>query len=437
MPGIPLGSSLMHVTSLARIDARIVEDVVDAEAGLHDKHGRVTTQKPSRRIGLARALSKLGYCSRSDASDLIRAGRVRLNGAVRGDPEAPVQMDKDRIEVDGRPLATAAKIYLMLNKPRGVVTTRLGRKGTANRLRVSKDGLPWVAPVGRLDKASEGLLLLTNDSEWAARVQAPATHLYKTYHVQIDRVAEATLLESLSRGVKLEDGDVLRVRKVGILRSGQRNSWLEIVLRLLAEARQERRSVRNEARRGVAAAHALELYGGCAAREQHRRGKPTLPPSRRCRSSNGGLSISARESWSKISSPRPSASRSSRSSFPTGPASASSSTKIKSIPLPGRIEDHGGLSAVPLRQKFETMAESVSAKAHLRRLGQLFSETVLLEIDGNEFYLTFEKGRVIEIKEGPSLKTSWRFALRANGDAAIEVLGSSTSARLPTTYSAW
>ena len=87
-----------------------------------------------------------------------------------------------------------------------------------------------MAPVGRLDKASEGLLLLTNDSEWAARVLAPATHLYKTYHVQIDRVADATLLESLSHGVKLKDGEVLRVRKVGILRSGERNSWLEIVL---------------------------------------------------------------------------------------------------------------------------------------------------------------------------------------------------------------
>lgn len=73
-----------------------------------------------------------------------------------------------------------------------------------------------------------------------------------------------------------------------------------------------------------------------------------------------------------------------------------------------------------LRQKFETMAESISAKAHLRRLGQLFSETVLLEIHGNEFYLTFEKGRVIEIKEGPSLKTPWRFALRANGDALLK-----------------
>lgn len=204
--------------------------MVDAEFGLHDKHGSVTYKKPPRRVGLARALSKLGYCSRSDAADLIRAGRARLNGAVRKDPEIPVQMEKDRIEVDGRPLATAAKIYLMLNKPRGVVTTASDEKGRQTVYAFLKTGLPWVAPVGRLDKASEGLLLLTNDSEWAARVLAPATHLNKTYHVQIDRVADVTLLESLSHGVKLEDGEMLRVRKVGILRSGERNSWLEIVL---------------------------------------------------------------------------------------------------------------------------------------------------------------------------------------------------------------
>jgi 23S rRNA pseudouridine2605 synthase len=201
----------------------------------HGKHGSVTSQKPSRRVGLARALSKLGYCSRSDAFDLIHAGRVRLNGVTRRDPEAPVRLEKDRIEVDGRPVATAAKVYLMFNKPRGTVTTASDEKGRQTVYaflgsEFVKGDQPWVAPVGRLDKASEGFLLLTNDSEWAARVLAPATHLDKTYHVQIDRVADAALLESLARGVKTKDGELLRVRKVRILRGGERNSWLEIVL---------------------------------------------------------------------------------------------------------------------------------------------------------------------------------------------------------------
>ncbi|HKC70513.1 MAG TPA: S4 domain-containing protein, partial [Terriglobales bacterium] len=83
----------------------------------------------SRRIGLARALSKLGYCSRSQAFDLIRAGRVTLNGAVRRDPESPVNLDRDRILVDGHPVAASTSVYLMLNKPRGVVTTASDEKG--------------------------------------------------------------------------------------------------------------------------------------------------------------------------------------------------------------------------------------------------------------------------------------------------------------------
>jgi len=80
-------------------------------------------------VGLARALSKLGYCSRSSGFDLIQAGRVRLNGATQRNPEAPVRWEKDRIEVDGWPVAAAAKVYLMLNKPRGVVTTASDEKG--------------------------------------------------------------------------------------------------------------------------------------------------------------------------------------------------------------------------------------------------------------------------------------------------------------------
>ena len=181
-------------------------------------------------MGLARALSKLGYCSRSDAFDLIQAGRVRLNHAILRDPEAPVRIKRDRIEVDGQPVAPASKVYLMLNKPRGAVTTASDERGRQTVYAFLESNLPWVAPVGRLDKASEGLLLLTNDSEWAGRVLEPAMHLDKTYHVQIGRVADASLLESIALGVKTDDGEFLRAKTVRILRSGTRNSWLEIVL---------------------------------------------------------------------------------------------------------------------------------------------------------------------------------------------------------------
>jgi 23S rRNA pseudouridine2605 synthase len=83
--------------------------------------------------------------------------------------------------------------------------------------------------VGRLDRASEGLLLLTNDSRWGDRIASPASHLDKTYHVQIDRVADQTLLRAMEAGVAAAD-DVLRVKRASLLRSGERNSWVEIVL---------------------------------------------------------------------------------------------------------------------------------------------------------------------------------------------------------------
>ncbi len=185
---------------------------------------------PLKKVGLARAISKLGYCSRSRAAELIRGGRVRLNGALRRDPETPVHIGKDRIEIDGQPLAGTEKIYLVLNKPRGVITSASDEKGRDTVYSCLPAGLPWVAPVGRLDKASEGLLLITNDSEWAARIAAPETHLDKTYHVQISALADEKLLEALRKGIQSDDGEWLNVKRASVLRSGERNSWLEIVL---------------------------------------------------------------------------------------------------------------------------------------------------------------------------------------------------------------
>lgn len=162
--------------------------------------------------------------------ELIHAGRVKLNGAVRRDPETPVHFGKDRIEADGASLAESARIYLALNKPRGVVTTASDEKGRETVYAYLPKNLPWLAPVGRLDKASEGLLLFTNDSAWAARITSPETHLDKRYHVQIGAVADEALLRSLRDGIPTTDGEVLRAKHVRVLRKGERNCWLEIVL---------------------------------------------------------------------------------------------------------------------------------------------------------------------------------------------------------------
>ena len=186
-----------------------------------------------RKIGLARALSKLGYCSRSRAAELIRAGHVRLNSKLARDPEMPVRLELDKIEIDERPVESARKVYLLMNKPRGLVTTASDEKGREtiySILQQSSEPLPWIAPVGRLDKASEGLLLLTNDSEWAAHVAAPETHLEKTYHVQIGTVADEKFIPALTRGVRTKEGDVLSATSCRLLRSGEKNCWLEIAL---------------------------------------------------------------------------------------------------------------------------------------------------------------------------------------------------------------
>lgn len=176
-------------------------------------------------------LSKRGVCSRSEAERLIRAGRVVVDGRICVDPERRTHPHAADIVVDGRSIAVAdAFIYLMLNKSRGLVTTRSDERGRATVYDCLRDSdLPWLAPVGRLDQASEGLLLFSNDSGWAARINAPESHVPKTYHVQIDRPPDAMLLSALRDGVS-DRGERLEAERVDHLRSSRKGGWLEIVL---------------------------------------------------------------------------------------------------------------------------------------------------------------------------------------------------------------
>jgi 23S rRNA pseudouridine2605 synthase len=180
--------------------------------------------------GLARVLSKHGCCSRAQAEALIRAGRVRVGGRVCTDPERRTALDAADIEIDGVRIQRAAAVHIMLNKPRGLVCTRSDERGRATVYDCLRESdLPWLAPVGRLDQASEGLLLLGNDPAWAAAITDPDSHLVKTYHVQIDRPADDTLLAQLRDGV-VDAGETLNLVDVHGLRSGGRTSWLEIRL---------------------------------------------------------------------------------------------------------------------------------------------------------------------------------------------------------------
>lgn len=182
-------------------------------------------------VSLARAMSKLGICSRSQAEQAIRDGRVRVNGRKTTDITKRVVPETDVIVLDKVEVQAAELMYIMLNKPRGLVTTRSDPQGRGTVYDCLTDpALPFLGPVGRLDQASEGLLLFSNDTQWANAVIAPESHVRKTYHVQIDCVPDDALIAAIRGGVPDTDGERLSATRVERLRSGERHGWLVIDL---------------------------------------------------------------------------------------------------------------------------------------------------------------------------------------------------------------
>ena len=158
---------------------------------------------------------------------------MRVNGHVVRDTSTRIVPERDVIEVDGEPIVRAEPVYLALNKPRGLVTTRDDPQGRATIYACLVDAsLPFVAPVGRLDKASEGLLLLTNDSQWSAKLLDPASHVDKIYHVQVKGIVDADVIARIAAGVtETTTGARLDVVRASLVRVGSRSSaWVEIVL---------------------------------------------------------------------------------------------------------------------------------------------------------------------------------------------------------------
>jgi 23S rRNA pseudouridine2605 synthase len=172
----------------------------------------------------------MGYCSRSKAEQLVRAGRVALNGVVVLDPEMPVVDGADGLTVDGRDVGACERVYIAINKPRGLVVSARDERGRDTVYSLLGDAdLPWLAPVGRLDQASEGLLLLSNDPAWSARIIEPSAHIDKTYRVQVQGVPSEATLQQLREGVR-DRGELLMSRTVCRVGGGDKNTWLEIVL---------------------------------------------------------------------------------------------------------------------------------------------------------------------------------------------------------------
>jgi pseudouridine synthase len=180
-------------------------------------------------VQLHRALSKLGWGSRAQAWAWIRAGEVEVDGRVVTEPLTWVDLDCQRITRRGTAAAVAAPLVLALHKPRGVVTTRSDERGRRTVYDLLPAGLPWVFPAGRLDADSEGLLILTNDSELSVRLTEPGHRVPKTYRVTVAGAPAAETLRLLREGVELSDGPT-RPAQVDLERQRQHDAVVRMVL---------------------------------------------------------------------------------------------------------------------------------------------------------------------------------------------------------------
>ena len=193
--------------------------------------------------GVARVISKRGYCSRSQAEKLVREGHVILRGKPTRDPEAPAY-ENDEILIDGTPVTVSEFVYFAMNKPRGLVTTASDEKGRKTVMDLFREEfakmfpgkpMPHIAPVGRLDAASEGLLLFTNDTKWADDILTDASHL-KIYRVQVKGKPSATDLSQMEKGFNVpprvfgEKEEFMHAERAILHSEGERNCWLEITL---------------------------------------------------------------------------------------------------------------------------------------------------------------------------------------------------------------
>jgi 23S rRNA pseudouridine2605 synthase len=179
---------------------------------------------------LDRVLSRFGLASRTAAREAIRAGRLKVNGRVVRDPECWVRPGQDTIQLDGERLKSTRKIYLLFYKPKGVITSHgdpAGRKTVYDCL----DELGrWAAPVGRLDKDTSGLLLLTNDAEFADFVANPTSGVPKTYLAELSGLVSDEIIARLNAGVEMKRGDWAKPQSVRRVEDRGKYSWLEIVL---------------------------------------------------------------------------------------------------------------------------------------------------------------------------------------------------------------
>jgi 23S rRNA pseudouridine2605 synthase len=178
---------------------------------------------------LDRVLSKAGLGSRTEARKWIGAGRVEVNGKRIQTPDHWVDLDRDRVTLDGKPVRQQAKLYLLLYKPKGYITTYQDPQGRPTVYDLIAEAGQFVGTVGRLDQDTSGLLLLTNDTQFAERVTNPDHHVPKTYLVKASTRLRDEELDQLRNGVVLSDGPT-RPALVKRVRDSAKYSFIEITL---------------------------------------------------------------------------------------------------------------------------------------------------------------------------------------------------------------
>jgi 23S rRNA pseudouridine2605 synthase len=186
--------------------------------------------KTKKTMTLDRVLSRFGLTSRSEAREVIASGRVRVNGKIVRDADLWVDPQEDAIHLDRNRLKQARKVYMLFYKPKGVITSH----GDPEKRKTIYDclgkGMPWVSPVGRLDKDTSGLILLTNDTDFANHVTDPESNVPKTYLIKANTLVSAELIATLAQGLELARGDWARPQIVRRVEDRGKYTWLEIVL---------------------------------------------------------------------------------------------------------------------------------------------------------------------------------------------------------------
>ena len=185
---------------------------------------------PKPTMTLDRVLSRFGLASRSAAREAIVAGRMKVNGRIVRDPDVWVSPSRDTFHLDGQRLKPARKRYLLFYKPKGVITSHGDPAGRETIYKYLGEENQWVAPVGRLDKDTSGLLLLTNDTEFDDFVTNPESEVPKTYLVKANALLSEEVIARLNAGVEMQRGDFAQPLSVRRREDRGKYTWLEVVL---------------------------------------------------------------------------------------------------------------------------------------------------------------------------------------------------------------